>query len=920
MNLKDWTATSALDAANAAFLEDHAELVPPEWLEQTYPTSAATQGSLPERLYESKQVGALRIINAYRFLGAREADLDPLARFAREPLPELTPEYYGLDPADLGQEFDTGTLIGAKRAKLADTIARLKRIYCATVGAEFMYLTDVPRKRWIQERLEGADGHFVHAPETRRHLLERLTGAETLEKFLHTRYVGQKRFSLEGSESLIPLLDTIISRAALHGAREIVMGMAHRGRINVLANLLGRSLDSLFEEPNNGYPGAPLLGDVKYHQGFSNDLATPYGPVHLALAFNPSHLEIVHPVVRGSVRARQDRRGDAAGIEVVPVILHGDAALSGQGVVMESLNMSQTRGFRAGGGIHVVINNQIGFTTSDPRDVRSSLYCTDVAKMVEAPVFHVNADDVDAVAWVTQLAVDFRYTFHKNVFIDLVCFRRHGHNEQDEPLVTQPLMYRKVKAHPGTRAKYARRLLDEGIIQAGEDEAMIAASREKLERGETLSPPAVSDFKQVFATDWGRFRDGDIHMQADTAVAEADIRRLSERITHVPEGYQLHNRVEKLVADRRKMARGELPLDWGMAEHLAFASLLDKGTSVRLSGQDASRGTFFHRHAVWHDQNRRFRSEGVYAPLEHLHERQGQFSAIDSLLSEEAVLAFEYGYATAEPDSLVIWEAQFGDFVNGAQVVIDQFIAGGEAKWGRLCGLVMLLPHGLEGQGPEHSSGRIERFMQLSAQNNWQVCVPTLPAQIFHLLRRQIVRPVRKPLVVFTPKSLLRHPAAVSSLADLVSGGFHPVIDDPAFTPSPLAGKGEKTAGVRAEVKRIVVCTGKLYYELNEARGARRDVALVRIEQLYPFPEERLREVLAAYPQAETSVWAQEEPMNQGAWYAIWHHLNRCVPDDKRFRYAGREAAAAPASGYPSRHKAEQASVINQALGEGSGS
>ncbi|KAB2313975.1 2-oxoglutarate dehydrogenase E1 component [Betaproteobacteria bacterium SCN2] len=902
MSLKDWIDSSALDPANAAFLEEHPELVPAAWLDRPLPaTVAGTPEALAESLFESRQVGALRIINAYRYLGARQADLDPLARFEHEGMAELTPEYYGIGPADLEQEFDTGTLIGPKRAKLADTVARLKRIYCSTVGVEYMYLSDVARKRWIQERMESADGYFHHAPETRRHLLSRLTDAETLEKFLHTRYPGQKRFSLEGAESLIPLLDTLISRVSLHGAREVVMGMAHRGRINVLNTLLGRSLESLFEEPENGDPHGPLSGDVKYHQGFSNDVDTPYGPIHLALAFNPSHLEIVHPVVRGSVRARQDRRADATGVEVVPVILHGDAALSGQGVVMESLNMSQTRGFRNGGAIHVVINNQIGFTTSDPRDVRSSLYCTDVAKMVESPVFHVNADDVDAVAWVAQLAADYRYTFHKNVFIDLVCFRRHGHNEQDEPLVTQPLMYRKVREHPGTRAKYARRLAEEGVLRAGEDEAMIAVSREKLERGESLSPPAASDFKQVFAIDWGRFRGGSLDMPADTSVPLAELQRLGERLTQVPEGFTLHDRLARVVADRRKMVAGEQPLDWGMAENLAYASLLDKGTSVRLTGQDSRRGTFFHRHAVWHDQNRKLRTEGVYIPLEHLHERQGIFTVIDSLLSEEAVLAFEYGYATAEPDTLVLWEAQFGDFANGAQVVIDQFISSGEAKWGRLCGLTLLLPHGYEGQGPEHSSGRIERFMQLSAQNNWQVCVPTLPSQIFHLLRRQIVRPARKPLVVFTPKSLLRHPQAVSALQDLAHGGFRAVIDDPAAP---------------REAKRIVLCSGKLYYELNAARGERRDVALLRLEQPYPFPERDLREMLAAYPQARSFVWAQEEPMNQGAWYAIWHHLNHCVSNGAHFDYAGRDAAAAPASGYPSRHKAEQAGLINEALGK----
>ena len=901
MSQQDWIDTSALNAASIAFLEEQPGLIPAGLLDVQLQTAANCAEALPENLFESKQVGALRIINAYRSFGARQADLDPLQRFPIEPLAELTPEYYGLGADDLDKEYDTGTLFGAKRARLTDTLARLQRIYCGRMGVEYLHLSDVPRKRWIQERLESADGVYAPAPEVQRQLLRRLTDAETLEKFIHTRHVGQKRFSLEGAESLIPLLDTVIDRAALHGAREIVMGMAHRGRINVLTNLLGRSLDDLFEQAKNGGTDAPLSGDVKYHQGFSNDVATPYGAVHLALAFNPSHLEIVQPVVRGSVRARQDRRGDVKGYEVVPVILHGDAALSGQGVVMESLNMSQTRGFRNGGAVHVVVNNQIGFTTSDLRDVRSSVYCTDVAKMVESPVFHVNADDVDAVAWVTQLAVDYRYTFHKNVFIDLVCFRRHGHNEQDEPLVTQPLMYRKVQAHPGTRAKYAQALLEKGVLADGEAEIMVAACRAKLDKGETLSPPAASDFKLTFATDWGRFKGGDIHQVVDTTVALPDLQRLGERITNIPAGMALHNRVQKVVDDRRKMTAGEAPLDWGMAEHLALASLLDKGTNVRLTGQDSARGTFFHRHAVWHDQQRQLRSEGVYVPLEHLHERQGAFTVIDSLLSEEAVLAFEYGYATAEPDSLAIWEAQFGDFANGAQVVIDQFIASGEAKWGRLCGLVLLLRHGYEGQGPEHSSGRIERYLQLSAQQNWQVCVPTMPSQIFHLLRRQMVRPVRKPLIVFTPKSLLRHPLAVSSLDELTGGGFRQLIDDVASAEA---------------IKRVVVCAGKVYFDLLAARGERKDVALIRIEQLYPFPEVALRETLARYTQAREFVWAQEDPMNQGAWYAIQHHLNHSATPGKRFVYAGRETAAAPASGYAARHQAEQEKLLRAALGD----
>jgi len=627
------------------------------------------------------------------------------------------------------------------------------------------------------------------------------------------------------------------------------------------------------------------------------------GPVHLALAFNPSHLEIIHPVVRGSVRARQDRRGDVLGYEVVPVIMHGDAALSGQGVVMESLNMSQTRGFRNGGAIHVVINNQIGFTTSDPRDVRSTLYCTDVAKMVEAPVLHVNGDDPEAVAFAVRTAVDFRYTFHKNVFIDLVCYRRHGHNEQDEPLATQPLMYRRIQAHPGTRTLYAQRLVDEGVLNQAEADDLVDACRARLEAGESLSPPALSDFKETYSVDWSPFHNGGHSewVETGTAIPAARLDFLGERITTPQHEVELHSRVQKVLDDRRKMRAGELALDWGYAETLAYASLLDAGHNVRVSGQDSARGTFFHRHAVWHDQKRERRQSGVYIPLEHIHDRQGNFTIIDSLLSEEAVLAFEYGYATADPDTLVVWEAQFGDFANGAQVVIDQFIASGEAKWGRLCGLTLLLPHGLEGQGPEHSSARLERFLQLCAQDNIQVCVPTLPAQMFHLLRRQMVRPLRKPLVILSPKSLLRHPDSTSSLADLSSGAFLPVIDDPRAP---------------HDARRVVACSGRVWFDLEAARVARGldDVVLVRVEQLYPFPEAAFCAVLAKYPQADTFVWAQEEPMNQGAWYQTLHHLNHCAPGGRRFHYAGRPAAAAPASGYASRHKAELDALLTAAL------
>ncbi len=892
MRASDWLPSSPLYAGNAAYLEQFGDAALAPWLAEPLPHAGEGAG-------DAAQIAVLRLINAYRYLGVRRADLDPLRRFEPPPTPELDPAHYGLAEADLSREFDSGSLFGVGRATLADILKRVQGAYCGRVGFEYMHLTDVARKRWLQERIESARGLYGASPELKKQLLKRLTDAETLEKFLHTRHVGQKRFSLEGGESLIPLLDLTISRCARHGAKEIVIGMAHRGRINVLANIMGRPLESLYEEPALNDAHSPLSGDVKYHQGFSTDVLLPNGPVHLALAFNPSHLEIVHPVVRGSVRARQDRRGDVLGREVIPVVLHGDAALSGQGVVMESLNMSQTRGFRNGGAIHVAINNQIGFTTSDPRDVRSTLYCTDVAKMVEAPVFHVNGDDPEAVAFAVRTAVDFRYTFRKNVFIDLVCYRRHGHNEQDEPLATQPLMYRRIQAHPTTRTLYAQKLVEEGVVTQAEADDLIDACRARLDAGASLSPPALSNFKEIYSVDWSRFKGA--LAETETRVPAARLNFLGDRITTPAVDIELHPRVQKVLDDRRRMRAGEQPLDWGYCETLAYASLLDTGVNVRVSGQDSARGTFFHRHAVWHDQKRERRQSGVYIPLEHLHERQGDFTVIDSLLSEEAVLAFEYGYATADPDTLVVWEAQFGDFANGAQVVIDQFITSGEAKWNRLCGLTLMLPHGLEGQGPEHSSARLERWLQLCAQDNIQVCVPTLPAQVFHLLRRQIVRPRRKPLVLFTPKSLLRHPESVSTLADLSEGRFRPVIDDPRAPHS---------------ATRVIACSGRVWFDLEAARVARGldDVAIVRVEQLYPFPETLFRETLAAYPQAQTFVWAQEEPMNQGAWYQTLHHLNHCAPAGRRFCYAGRPAAAAPASGYPSRHRAELDALLDDAL------
>ena len=852
---------------------------------------------------ERKQVHVLQLINAHRFLGVRVANLDPLQRRERPHVPELDPSYHGFTEADMDTVYRTGSLVGPPQATLREIVQAVKETYCGNIGAEYMYISATEQKRWIQQRLESCRSRPKYSPEVKRRILERLTAAETLEKYLHTRFVGQKRFSLEGGESLIPLLDGLVQSAGGQKVQGIVIGMAHRGRLNVLVNTLGKQPRELFEEFEGKHHGELSAGDVKYHQGFSCDVATPGGPVHLALAFNPSHLEIVNPVVEGSVRARQHRMGDRQGKLVLPVLIHGDAAFAGQGVVMEALNMSQTRGFRTGGTVHIVVNNQIGFTTSDPRDTRSSLYCTDVAKMVEAPVFHVNGDDPEAVLLVTQIALDFRMTFGCDVVIDLLCFRRLGHNEQDEPMVTQPLMYKQIAKHPGTRKLYADRLAAEGTVGVEEPEAMIKAYRDALDAGELPSQPVLTKFRQAHAVDWAPFRDTPWTHPADTAVPKADLRRLAGRLTAVPENFKLHPRVEKIIADRRLMGEGKLPLDWGMAENLAYATLLENGFSIRISGQDSGRGTFFHRHAVLHDQNREKWDAGAYIPLQFISEGQPHFLVIDSLLSEAAVLGFEYGYSTAEPNELVIWEAQFGDFANGAQVVIDQFISAGEAKWGRMCGLVMLLPHGYEGQGPEHSSARLERYLQLCAENNIQVCVPSTPAQMFHMLRRQMLRPYRKPLIVMSPKSMLRHKDSVSLLDELARGGFQPII-------------GESDALDAKKVRRVVACCGKVYYDLLAARRERniKDIAIVRIEQLYPFPTEQFCAELKRYPKAAELVWAQEEPQNQGAWYQTQHHLRECMLPKQTLSYAGRPPSASPAVGYAAKHVEQQKALVNAAL------
>jgi 2-oxoglutarate dehydrogenase E1 component len=740
----------------------------------------------------------------------------------------------------------------------------------------------------------------VVTDEERLRILRMLTAAEGLEKYLHTRYVGQKRFSLEGGDSLIPLLHEAIFHSGSQGVEEVVLGMAHRGRLNVLVNILGKSPALLFEEfEGNRKEDNPLRsGDVKYHLGFASDIQTPAGAVHMAMAFNPSHLEIVDPVVLGSARARQVRRGDLHHDKVMPILVHGDAAFSGQGVVMELFQMSETRGFGVGGTLHIVVNNQVGFTTSNPHDLRSTLYCSTIAKMVHAPIFHVNGDDPEAVHHVMKIACDFRIRFKRDVVIDLVCYRRHGHNEADEPAATQPLMYAKIRGMETTRRKYADQLVKRGLVDEAQVQALMDEYREHLDRGEQVADVVTEPRTNDYAARWHDFDHVDEPCDVDTAVPLEKIRGLTDVLTTLPEGFQLHNRVKRIVEDRRKMAMGKIPVDWGFAETMAYATLIDQGSKFRLVGQDSGRGTFFHRHAVLHNQL----DGATHTPLQSINPDL-HVTVVDSLLSEEAVLGFEYGYATAAPDTLVIWEAQFGDFANGAQVVIDQFITSGEAKWGRLCGLTLLLPHGYEGQGPEHSSARLERFLQLCANHNIQVCVPTTPAQMFHLLRRQVMQPTRKPLIVMTPKSLLRSKAATSKLKFLTDGRFQQVI-------------GDRGPGEAEEIKRVVFCSGKVYYDLAEKRDAEnvREVAVMRVEQLYPFPEADLRGFVEEFPNATEVVWCQEEPQNQGAWYQSRHHLAACIGRGQELRYVGRPHSASPAVGYYTVHLEEQQALVNEAI------
>ena len=853
--------------------------------------------------HERKQIRVVQLISAYRQRGHQKANIDPLGLMQREDVPDLDPAYHHLSAADFDTVFQTGVFyIGTDQATLGDIITALEKTYCGSIGAEFMHIVDTEQRQWIQKRMDGVRSSPEYSVDTKRHVLERLTAAEGLEKYLGSRYPGTKRFGLEGGESLIPMLDELVQRAGSYEAKEVVIGMAHRGRLNVLINTFGKQPSELFDE----FEGKAIYnssGDVKYHQGFSSNIMTAGGELHLALAFNPSHLEIVSPVVEGSVRARQDRRKNVDRDQVIPIIMHGDASFAGQGIVMETFQMSQTRAYKTGGSVHIVINNQVGFTTSNIEDARSTEYCTDCAKMVQAPIFHVNGDDPEAVLFVTQMALDYRQQFKRDVVIDLICYRRRGHNEADEPSGTQPLMYGEIKQHATTRDIYARQLVAEGSVTDVQVRQMEDDYREALEHGDHVVKSLVKQPNEELFVDWTPYLAHDWEVRGDTRYPLEQLQQLAQTVNQVPDGFVLQRQVMKIIEDRIKMAAGAMDGNWGFGETMAYATLLEQGYPVRITGQDVGRGTFSHRHAVLHDQG----TAEVCIPLENAIKEPATFEIFDSFLSEMAVLGFEYGYATTSPKGLVIWEAQFGDFANGAQVVIDQFIASGEHKWGRLCGLTMLLPHGYEGQGPEHSSARLERYLQLCAEQNIQVCVPTTSAQIFHLLRRQAIRPLRRPLVVMSPKSLLRHKHAASSLEDFSEGQFHNVI-------------AETDELASRDVTRLVVCSGKVYYELLETRRKHnlKNVAIIRIEQLYPFPDAEMFSVIADYSQLETVVWCQEEPKNQGAWYNSQHRLRRVldlINKDLPLSFAGRLSSASPAAGYMALHLEQQENLIAEALG-----
>ncbi len=869
-------------------------------LEKVSQDKKAADGS--DYTYSDKQRAVLRLVRSYRRLGHRQADIDPLYGEGRIEIDLLNPENHGLTSADLDDEFFLWEMDKQDKLRLGDILNLMSTTYCGSIGSETEHVSDPDQKRWLRKYLEANYSAIEYSAQTKKRILKRLIEANTLETYLHRKYIGQKRFSLEGGTSLIPLLDTLIQNAGEHNVKEAIIGMAHRGRLNVLINIMGKSPHELFEEFEGNIDIEFGSGDVKYHKGFSVDLKTSKAPIHTVLAFNPSHLEIINPVVEGSVRARQDRRDDRTRKQVIPVLIHGDAAFAGQGVVMETLNLSSTRGYTTGGTIHIVINNQIGFTTSDPLDSRSTLYCTDVAKMVQAPILHVNGDDPEAVVFATQMAMDYRMKYSSDFVIDLICYRRHGHSEADEPSITQPMMYKRIRNKARVDELYFKQLVDENIVEKNAYRKIEEDYIERLNLGVPVCSEISNHKPTQYVVDYKPFKGTHWKESVDTSITMECIHDIDQALTTLPNKFQVHRNVKKIIDSRKQMSQGQLETDWGYAEMLAYGSLLKQGYPVRLSGQDSVRGTFSHRHCAYHDQN----NGDIYIPLRNLSDQQPQFLPINSLLSEAAVLGYEVGYATSEPNSLVIWEAQFGDFANNAQVIIDQFLSSSEAKWQRYCGLVLFLPHGYDGQGPEHSSARMERYLQLCAEDNMQVCVPTTPAQLFHMLRRQMLRPYRKPLIIFTPKSLLRHPLSVSSLDDYTNGECRLIL------------KNYQDGDVK-KMKRLLICTGKIYYDLLQEKNKHQldKVAIIRIEQLYPFPFDEVAREVSKFKHIKRVIWVQEEPRNQGAWFYMQSrkNLSSCIDPEQTLDYVGRDYSASPAAGYMQLHKQQQAQLVSAALG-----
>ncbi len=843
------------------------------------------------------------LVHAYRELGHFEATLDPLGHH-RPPHPLLQLKEFGISAADLDRQVGCDGFLGQCDGTLRDLIDKLRTTYCGNIGIEYMDISDKAQREWLAQRMEPILNRPKFSPEESRAIFYELVATQGFEEFLQTKYLSQKRFSLEGAESLVTLLNTLVNDGATLGVEEMVMGMAHRGRLNVLAHVLNKPYEMILSEFEDKAAMLPHEyagdGDVKYHLGYSQDRVTASGrTVHLALSFNPSHLELVNPVVEGIVRAKQYTKGDNDRTRVVPILMHGDAAFCGQGIVMETLALSEMPYWRTGGTIHIIINNQIGFTTM-PKQGRFTPYPTDIAKTIQAPIFHVNADDPEAVVHAARLAIAFRQKFHCDVMIDLWCYRRQGHNEQDEPTFTQPLMYKQISAHTRVRELYAKRLIDDGKMTPDDIDRMKIAARERMDRAQTVAREAKPKHALTsFGGLWQGMQRAGNDWSAKTAVPADLLRRVGEGASKIPPGFTLHKKLERLVQARHDMALGKAPIDWGGAEMLALGSLVLEGTPIRFVGQDAQRGTFSHRHACLHD----FETGEKYYPLANISPDQAPVIIVNTMLSELAVLGFEYGFSSADPRNLVVWEAQFGDFVNGAQPIIDQFIAGGESKWQKMCGLTMLLPHGYEGAGPEHSYAYLDRFLALCADNNLQVCVPTMPAQYFHLLRRQVLRKFRKPLITMTPKSLLREAMATSSLEDLTQGTFQTVMDDPANPP-------------RERVRRVLLCSGKIYFTLhvNREKFKVRDVAIVRVEQLYPFPQREIQTILAKYRDAQEICWVQEEPRNKGAWTFTEPRLRQLLPDGRVLTYYGRDEAASSAVGSKRLHEIEEQELVSHAL------